>query len=170
VTDPLNPKSGTITITKIPDVLSDELPLPPPMTVYDATMYRWALVPVIFVDQATWRIVVANHPAEELFGYNLGEMYGMSVHELVPPLLRADHGGHAAAFADEPYQTARPMGQGMTVMGHHRKGADFPVNVALYRLVHMGRRYVLAEIVDMRTGRTAHPVPARPAPAGDKRG
>lgn len=145
-----------LTLPKIPDALRLQETLPPFLHQFDAMQIRWQLVPVVFVDQETWNIVMANRPAEELFGFNLGEMVGMSVHELVPESVRAKHMEHVKAFADEPYQTARPMGQGLIVLGRHRKGHEFPCNVALYRFVHGGHRFVLAEIVDMRTGLVHH--------------
>lgn len=152
--------SVNVRIPKVPESLSNPIlpsDMPPPLVRFDAQEIRWQLAPVVYVDQETWRIVLANRPAEDLFGYNLGELYGRLIHDLVPDSLRDRHAEHTAKFKDEPFQTARPMGQGLIVSGRHRRYGDFPVNVALYRFTHNGRKYVMAEIVDMRIG--GHPQP-----------
>lgn len=155
------PESSVVKVTKMPDQLAAPVvsPMLPLLSKFQATDARWALAPVLFVSQDDWRIVMANQPCEQLFGYKYGELSaGMTVHDLVPESYRAGHHADVERFATDPHQTARPMGQGRPVMGRHRTGAEIPVTVALYPFVENGRRFVLVEIVDMRFG-TAHAVP-----------
>lgn len=142
------------------DALSAQLPQVT-LIRYDAMDVMWTLVPVLFVAQDTGRIVAANRACEELFGYNLGELYGVEVDELVPKAVREKHRTHRAKFAEEPYQTARPMGQGLPIHGRHRVGHVFPVTISLHQFVHSGHRLVMAVITDMRL-RHAAPPPADP--------
>jgi PAS domain-containing protein len=124
---------------------------------FDAMQIGWQLSPAVFVAPDTWKIVMANPPAETLFGYALGEMTLLeSVNELVAERFRALHTKHLRTFASEPHTTARPMGQGLPVMGWHAKGYEFPCTVALYRFVNNEHRFVLAQIVDMRTSHASH--------------
>ena len=144
-----------LVIPRIPEMPAVHTPV---LLQFDAMQYRWQLSPAIFVTPDNWKIVVANPPAEALFGYALGEMTMLSsVNELVSQRFREQHAAHLEMFAAEPFNTARPMGQGLPVMGWHAQGYEFACTVALYRFAHNERRYVLAEIVDMRaTSGAAH--------------
>ena len=75
------------------------------------------------------RIQVVNTRTEQLFGYTRPELMSMSVDDLVPQSLRGSHSGHRAKYFREP--TARPMGQGLELMGRRRDGTEFPVDISL---------------------------------------
>lgn len=75
------------------------------------------------------RIRVVNSRAEQLFGYTRPELLGLSVDELVPDSLRADHSGHRAKYFRDPQ--VRPMGQGLELLGRRRDGTEFPVDISL---------------------------------------
>ncbi|HMF78150.1 MAG TPA: PAS domain S-box protein [Bryobacteraceae bacterium] len=75
------------------------------------------------------RIVDANAMAQGLFGYTRAELTGALVEMLLPESFRARHTGHRAAYAQNPH--ARPMGQGMDLVGRRKDGSEFPVEISL---------------------------------------
>jgi PAS domain S-box-containing protein len=74
-------------------------------------------------------IVNANAMAQRLFGYGADELIGMTVDALLPENARQRHGRHREAFVREPH--ARPMGQGLELVGQRRDGSEFPVEISL---------------------------------------
>jgi PAS domain S-box-containing protein len=145
-----------LVLPKIPDKLKDEPAMLPILHQFDAMQARWQLAPAVFVEAKTWRIVIATPSAEQLFGYELGGLSFKHINDLVPERLRDKHMRHLQNFLEEPFHSARPMGQGLALSGRRLDGQEFPCTVALYRFVHAGEKFVLAEIVDMRAG-GAHP-------------
>ncbi len=79
------------------------------------------------------RIVLANSRAEELFGYDTGELVGRPVEQLVPEARREDHVAHRIRYLAEP--RTRAMGPGLDLQGRRRDGTWFPVEVSLSPLV-----------------------------------
>jgi anti-anti-sigma factor len=74
-------------------------------------------------------LTLANRPLEDMFGYGAAELIGQPVESLIPAGLRAVHRGHRAAYARAPY--SRPMGAGARLVGLHKDGATFPVEISL---------------------------------------
>ena len=83
---------------------------------------------IVIVDD-TGRIVIANHQAEALFGYDRTELVGQSVELLLPEHLRAMHVHHRADYSSEP--RTRPMRSGYTLKARRKDGSEFPTEVSL---------------------------------------
>src|SRR5512143_878139 len=91
-------------------------------------------------------IVFANARIEQTFGYSPTELTGCSVDTLLPPRLRAGHAGHRAQFSAAP--KPRPMGRDLTLLGLHKNGREFPVEISLSPVPSDGGPLVVAAIRD----------------------
>jgi PAS domain S-box-containing protein len=74
-------------------------------------------------------IVLVNHQAEVLFGYEGGEMIGRALEMLVPERLRSEHALKRKTYFADPRR--RPMGAGLELFGVKRDGAEFPAEISL---------------------------------------
>lgn len=93
-------------------------------------------------------IVIANPPAERLFGYLHGELHGKTVESLMPERFQTAHLSQREGFSAHP--KARSMGLGMELFGCHRDGREFPVEVSLSPLrIASGGGLVMATIHDI---------------------
>lgn len=81
------------------------------------------------VIDAAGRIVLVNEQTDKLFGYERAELLGQGVELLVPERMRQDHAEFRAAFLAHP--ETRPMGVGRELLGRHRDGREFPVEIGL---------------------------------------
>lgn len=87
---------------------------------------------VIVVD-AEGVIRTLNHAAEQVFGYDRGELIGAPVEMLLREALREQHVRHRAGFQRNPH--TRPMGLGLTLEGQRKDGTTFPLEISLVRTV-----------------------------------
>ena len=101
---------------------------------------------VVVVDSAG-TIVYANRLIEELFGYRPRTLVGRPVETLVPAKARGRHDGHRADYGREP--TMRTMGSGSDLLGLHRSGREFPVDISLSPIELDEGRLVIAAVRDM---------------------
>lgn len=74
-------------------------------------------------------IRMANASAEELFGYEPGELIGQKVEILLPDDQRTRHRELRRRFNDAP--RARPMVAGLELYGQHKDGESFRAEIAL---------------------------------------
>jgi len=94
------------------------------------------------------RIVLANPPAEKMFGYAVGELLGQPVEALLPQRFRHAHVAMREEYAAQP--RPRSMGTGMELFGQRRSGEEFPVEVSLSPLrTDAGQALVMATIHDI---------------------
>ncbi len=82
----------------------------------------------VMVD-ACGTMLLVNVQTERLFGYGRDELVGHPVEMLLPPQLRTIHEADRASYATDPH--TRPMGIGVDLVGRHRDGHEFPVEVSL---------------------------------------
>lgn len=75
------------------------------------------------------RIRLANHQAEQLFGYTHEELIGAPIELLVPARYRDAHRGHRGGFIAHP--RTRAMGSGLELFGRRQDGSEFPVEISL---------------------------------------
>jgi two-component system cell cycle sensor histidine kinase/response regulator CckA len=75
------------------------------------------------------RIVLANHRAEEMFGYSREELIGAGIEMLLPESKRAAHHRQRDDYFAHP--RSRPMGIGMELAGRRKDGTEFAVEVSL---------------------------------------
>jgi len=83
---------------------------------------------IVVVDREG-RIAQVNAQVERMFGYSPGELLGAPVEVLIPERFRPRHAGHCAGFLSAP--RIRPMGAGLDLVGRHKDGHEFPVDVML---------------------------------------
>jgi diguanylate cyclase (GGDEF)-like protein/PAS domain S-box-containing protein len=87
----------------------------------------------LLISDAQGTITINNHQAEQLLGYAVHELVGMSIDDLVPRHVRQKHPALRQAFAATP--DARRMGYGMAVQARRKNGTEFDVEVSLNRIV-----------------------------------
>ncbi len=78
---------------------------------------------------ASGAIVVVNHQAALMFGYEPVELIGSPVERLVPERFRRAHRNHRSGYSKDP-QT-RPMGAGPPLFGLRKDGTEFPAEISL---------------------------------------
>ncbi len=74
-------------------------------------------------------IRVANERAEQLFGYERGELVGQQVEVLMPQDFRDHHRALRAGYNEAP--RARPMVSGLELVGQRKDGSAFHAEIAL---------------------------------------
>ena len=126
----------------------------------------WALVDaapdgLVMIDE-DGRILLVNRHAEEIFGYDRGELVGASIETLVPPALRDGHVAHRGKYADAPRR--REMGSGLELRAARKDGTEIPVEISLSPLHADGKLRVIAAVRDV-TERKAVEAAARHAQA-----
>jgi len=98
------------------------------------------------VVDSTGTVVFANAQVEQAFGYSPTELEGRPVEILLPQQFRAQHVEHRGRFATQP--RPRGMGGGLALLGLHKKGQTFPVEVSLSPVRSQGGLLVVAAIRD----------------------
>ncbi|HET8929983.1 MAG TPA: PAS domain S-box protein, partial [Acidimicrobiales bacterium] len=76
----------------------------------------------IIVTASDGRIVLGNHRARQLFGYDDATLVGLGIDELLPESLRAAHAQHRGRYAEHP--RAREMGSGLELLGLRADGGE----------------------------------------------
>ncbi len=106
--------------------------------------------PMIIVDEQG-RIVLVNHQAIRLFGYQREEMIGQAIELLLPKSLHKQHVGYRKDYTDTP--KLRPMGQDRDLVGRCKDGSEVPVEISLSPVdTHTGR-YISSVIRDVSVRR-----------------
>jgi len=75
------------------------------------------------------RIVMVNEHAGRLFGYTRAQLEGEPLGMLMPERFRERHVGHLQSFFGQGQD--RPMGAGPEVLGLHRSGREFAIEISL---------------------------------------
>ena len=100
-----------------------------------------SLPDAIVVINSKAEIVVFNHQAELMFGYDRVEVLGKSIELLLPEGLRGKHVELRNGYLDQP--RVREMGAGIKLNGRKRTPAGvveriFPVQISLSAMVVIG--------------------------------
>ena len=93
------------------------------------------------------KILVANPYVTRVFGYSEDELLGASIELLIPDRYRAAHVGQRSDYAKAPRE--RAMGMNRDVMGRHKDGTEFAVEIGLSPVQWCGRTSLLAAVVDI---------------------
>jgi two-component system CheB/CheR fusion protein len=97
-------------------------------------------------------LTFANKKAEEIFGYDAGELVGKHMSVLIPERLHVQHEAHHALYLTQP--SSRPMGRGQDLVARTKDGREIPVDVSLSPYKTFDDVIVTAIIRDI-TGRKA---------------
>ena len=92
-------------------------------------------------------IIETNEAFAKIFGYDLVEMHGMAIHELVPNDIRKDHVKHHQSYQENP--TSRKMGKGRDLYGKRKNGDLVPVEVALSMVEGSEQRITAVIVTDI---------------------
>ena len=78
---------------------------------FDALFYH-AAIGIVMVNSES-DILLVNHFAEVIFGYEKNELIGQKIEILLPESIRTSHVSHHEAYAKSP--KIRPMGTGLNL-------------------------------------------------------
>jgi PAS domain S-box-containing protein len=113
--------------------------------------FAWSLLDATpdatLVVAGSGEIVFVNDHAGELFGFELAELLGRVVDDLLPEALRAVHRAHRTRFRAEP--TVRAMGAGLELWARRSDGSEFPVEISLSPLHLDADVFVVAAVRDV---------------------
>ncbi len=101
---------------------------------------------MLLVDE-TGRMSLVNRAAEQLFGYDRGELDGERIEKLLPARFRAAHAGYHEAYVNAP--AVREMGVGRDLFALRKDGTEVPVEIGLSPVSTSRGLMVLAVIVDI---------------------
>ena len=113
--------------------------------------FAWSLLDATpdatLVVAGSGEIVFVNDHAGELFGFELADLLGRVVDDLLPEALRAVHRAHRTRFRAEP--TVRTMGAGLELLARRSDGSEFPVEISLSPLHLDDDVFVVAAVRDV---------------------
>lgn len=109
-------------------------------------LFNSASLGIIVVDN-NGIIVLANHFANNLFGYTSTPMTGEVLEKLIPQRYHHKHTGHRNGYIQNP--KARGMGLGMSLSAVKKDGTEFPVEVSLGHFKTNEEQFVIAYIADI---------------------
>ena len=109
------------------------------------TLLELAPDATVVVD-ANGTVIFANARVEQTLGYQPHELLGKSVDILLPARIRGSHGRHRAQFNATP--KPRPMGRDLPLLGLHKNGREFPVEISLSPVPSREGPLVVAAIRD----------------------
>ncbi|MBP6145061.1 MAG: PAS domain S-box protein, partial [Sediminibacterium sp.] len=85
-------------------------------------------------------IVMSNHFANKLFGYQEEEIINEKLEKLIPQRYHHAHVKNRDGFIEKPQ--ARSMGLGMTLCALRKDGTEFPVEISLGHFETSESKYV----------------------------
>lgn len=135
---------------------SHPIPTPAPVRLVSPDALRGLLEAIpdgLVICDTTGRIVLVNAQTERLFAYRREELVGQPIEVLVPERYRAKHVGQRDGYFAAPH--ARPMGQGLQLVGRRKDGHEVPVEIALSPLPTDAGPLVVASVRDVTERRKA---------------
>ena len=115
--------------------------------------YLDAAPDALLVITAEGRITMVNNQAETMFGYDANTLLTMSVDDLVPREIRADHHKMRAKFKANP--SLRTLDAGLDLYGVRKDGSSVPVEIALSPLETEDGFTVVAAVRDITSRKEA---------------
>ena len=92
-------------------------------------------------------IVYANRTAEQLFGWDPGQLVGQPIELLLPARYRTMHQLHRQAYHGTP--RTRPMSLGLDLSGLRKDGQEFAAEISLSPLTVGGEIHAIAAVRDV---------------------
>lgn len=117
----------------------------PEIVIFD-TLFEAVSEAVIIVDKSQ-KIKIANSSAEQMFGYNDGELIDESLENLIPKEHKKNHHTHFNSFLNS--QEKRAMGKGRALHALNKSGLVFPVEVKLNPFELYGEKLTMALVVNI---------------------
>lgn len=111
---------------------------------YEA-VFSYATIGIVVCDRQG-RITSANHMADELFGYQTGELMTMTIEQLVPTEVSHNHETLRHSFIKQPQ--VREMGRNRDLYAHRKDSSVFPVEISLSYFQLEEEQYAVAYIID----------------------
>jgi PAS domain S-box-containing protein len=111
-----------------------------------STLFESAADSVIIINNKGI-IVSVNKAASKVFGYEKGELLGLSIEMLIPQHLRGRHENHRDKYGKDP-QT-RSMGANKNLYALNKEGKEFPVEISLSSYTNGEETLVMASINDI---------------------
>jgi PAS domain S-box-containing protein len=113
--------------------------------------FAWSLLDATpdatLIVSGTGEVVFVNDHAGELFGFELAELLGRVVDDLLPEALRGVHRAHRTRFRVEPM--VRAMGAGLELWARRSDGSEFPVEISLSPLHLDDEVFAVAAVRDV---------------------
>ncbi|MEO9484312.1 MAG: PAS domain-containing sensor histidine kinase [Ekhidna sp.] len=101
----------------------------------------------IMIFSTTGSIEMVNPRAQEMFGYNEGELIGLKVENLVPKRVQHKHKQYRDDYVKKP--EPRRMGIGRDLSGLRKDDSSFPLEISLSYIEHKNQKMVVAFITDI---------------------
>ena len=101
----------------------------------------------IIVSDKTGKIVRANPSSERIFGYNEGQLVGMTIEDLIPMRFKNQHTGHREDFNKNPH--TRSMGKNIDLFARRSDNTEFPVEISLSHYIQGEEDFVIAFVIDI---------------------
>jgi two-component system sensor kinase FixL len=101
---------------------------------------------LVIIDEAGL-IQSVSTTAEQLFGYDAGEIQGRNVSMLMPEPYRSEHDKYLARYLSTGER--RIIGIGRVVLGQRRDGGTFPMELAVGEVILEGRRQFTGFVRDL---------------------
>jgi PAS domain S-box-containing protein len=117
----------------------------------------------VLIADAAGVLRLVNHTAEQMLGYERGELVGKPIEVLVPLASVARHAGLREGYAREP--RTRRMGTGLTLSARKKDGTELPVEISLSPLETPDGRFVVSSVRDVTERRESEQLQRRQAEA-----
>ncbi|WP_298832332.1 PAS domain S-box protein [uncultured Piscinibacter sp.] len=101
----------------------------------------------VFIADKAGRILLANLPAEEVFGYSLEEFKHLGIDDLLPERFRSNHVLLRQKYFERPIR--RRIGPELDIFGRRKDGSEFPVEVWTIPIDSEDGDQVLVTITDL---------------------
>jgi PAS domain S-box-containing protein len=113
--------------------------------------FAWSLLDAApdatLVVSVSGEIVFVNDHAGRIFGFELDDLLGRVVEDLLPEAMRSVHRAHRTRFRAEP--TVRSMGAGLNLSALRSDASTFPVEISLSPLRLGDDMFVVAAVRDI---------------------
>jgi PAS domain S-box-containing protein len=115
-------------------------------------LFMHAAIGIIMVDKPG-NIVLSNHFANNIFGYETAELLGKKLSILIPENVRKSHELTHEIYTENPQP--RPMGVGLDLKGQKKDGSLFPLEISLSHFKSGDTPYYISFINDVTFKRKA---------------
>ncbi len=102
----------------------------------------------IIVTNSRFDILLSNHFADQLFGYEASELLGENISRLIPNHLKDRHHGHLGNLGHEK-PISRPMGIGLDLKAKRKDDSLFPIEISLSHFKASDSMHYIAFVSDV---------------------